>query len=103
MPGGAVLSTSRLALNRRRQAPAAFCATMQGLAPSPPAAHSRFAVVVAFAMIYVVWGSTYLAIRFAIETLPPFLMAAVRFLTAGTVLYVWARVVGGAAKPGRAQ
>jgi drug/metabolite transporter (DMT)-like permease len=70
---------------------------------SPPVAHSRFALVVAFAIVYVVWGSTYLAIRFAIETLPPFLMAAARFLTAGIVLYVWARLVAGAAKPGRAQ
>jgi drug/metabolite transporter (DMT)-like permease len=68
-----------------------------------PAAHSRFALVVAFAIVYLVWGSTYLAIRFAIETLPPFLMAAARFLTAGAVLYVWARLVAGAEKPGRAQ
>ncbi len=68
-----------------------------------PVPHSRFALVVAFAIVYVVWGSTYLAIRFAIETLPPFLMAAARFLTAGTVLYVWARLAAGAAKPGRAQ
>jgi drug/metabolite transporter (DMT)-like permease len=68
-----------------------------------PVAHSRFALVAAFAIVYVVWGSTYLAIRFAIETLPPFLMAAARFLTAGTVLYAWARLVAGAEKPGRAQ
>jgi len=64
---------------------------------------SRLALVGAFAIIYVVWGSTYLAIRFAIETMPPFLMAAARFLTAGTVLYVWARLAAGAEKPGRAQ
>ncbi|HXJ36957.1 MAG TPA: EamA family transporter [Candidatus Eisenbacteria bacterium] len=44
----------------------------------------------ALLVVYVVWGSTYLAIRIAIETLPPFLMAAVRFLVAGTVLYAWA-------------
>jgi len=68
-----------------------------------PIAHSRFALVLAFAIVYVVWGSTYLAIRFAIETLPPFLMAALRFLMAGTVLYVWARLGAGAEKPGRAQ
>ncbi len=41
-------------------------------------------------VVYVVWGSTYLAIRIAIETLPPFLMAGVRFLVAGTVLYAGA-------------
>ncbi|MCA9256142.1 MAG: EamA family transporter [Phycisphaerales bacterium] len=41
----------------------------------------------AFAIIYVVWGSTYLAIRYAIDTLPPFLMAGARYLTAGLVLF----------------
>ena len=68
-----------------------------------PSSHSRLALVAAFAIVYVVWGSTYLAIRFAIETLPPFLMAAARFLTAGMVLYLWARLARGAEKPGRAQ
>jgi drug/metabolite transporter (DMT)-like permease len=44
-------------------------------------------LVLAFACIYVVWGSTYLAIRLAVDTLPPFLMAGVRFLLAGAFLY----------------
>jgi drug/metabolite transporter (DMT)-like permease len=48
---------------------------------------SRAKIIVAFAAVYIIWGSTYLAIRFAIETLPPFLMAATRFLTAGALLY----------------
>lgn len=48
----------------------------------------------AFAAVYVIWGSTYLAILFAIETLPPFTMAAVRFLVAGAALYGWARARG---------
>jgi drug/metabolite transporter (DMT)-like permease len=52
----------------------------------------------AFAAVYVIWGSTYLAIRFAIETMPPFLMAGTRFVVAGGLLYVWA-VVRGAARP----
>ena len=43
----------------------------------------------AFAIVYVVWGSTYLAIRVAIETMPPFLMAGTRFLVAGGVLFAW--------------
>lgn len=47
--------------------------------------------MLAFAAIYLIWGSTYLAIRFAIETLPPFSMAAVRFLVAGGILYAVAR------------
>jgi drug/metabolite transporter (DMT)-like permease len=63
------------------------------------AAPSRWLVIVAFAIIYVIWGSTYLAIRFAIETLPPFLMAGSRFLIAGGVLYAWSRLAGGAERP----
>ena len=47
----------------------------------------RWRIVLAFAAIYLIWGSTYLAIRFAIETIPPYLMGGVRFLTAGGVLY----------------
>jgi drug/metabolite transporter (DMT)-like permease len=46
-------------------------------------------VAAAFAAIYVIWGSTYLAIRFAIESIPPLFMAGVRFLVAGGVLYAW--------------
>ena len=48
-------------------------------------------LTLAFASVYLIWGSTYLAIRFAIETLPPFSMAAVRFLVAGAILYGVAR------------
>jgi drug/metabolite transporter (DMT)-like permease len=52
---------------------------------------ARVRLVAAFAAVYLIWGSTYLAIRYAIDTLPPFLMAATRFLLPGSVLYVWAR------------
>jgi drug/metabolite transporter (DMT)-like permease len=51
-------------------------------------------VAIALGAVYLIWGSTYLAIRFAIETIPPFLMAAVRYLTAGALLYGWARLRG---------
>ena len=51
-------------------------------------------VALALGAVYVIWGSTYLAIRFAIETMPPFLMAGARYLTAGAVLYAWARAQG---------
>jgi drug/metabolite transporter (DMT)-like permease len=63
------------------------------------------AVVAALAVVYVVWGSTYLGIALAIETLPPLLMAGVRFLVAGVVLYVAARAVGAGrqARPDRVQ
>jgi len=54
----------------------------------------RLRVALAFLSIYTIWGSTYLAIRFAIETFPPFLMAAIRFLIAGSVLYAWTRFRG---------
>ena len=59
---------------------------------------TRTKLFTAFAAVYLVWGSTYLAIRFAIETLPPFLMAGVRFVIAGALLYGVARVRG-AARP----
>jgi len=48
-------------------------------------------VAVAFAAIYLIWGSTYLAIRFAVETIPPFSMGALRFLVAGGLVYAAAR------------
>ena len=51
---------------------------------------------------YLVWGSTYLAIRFAIATIPPFLMAGSRFLTAGLILFLWMRLRG-EKTPGTAQ
>lgn len=66
-------------------------------------APSRLALASAFAIVYLVWGSTFLAILFAIETLPPFLMASVRFLVAGTLVYAWARFVSGAAAPNGAE
>lgn len=66
------------------------------------AAPSRARVIAAYAAVYVVWGSTYLAINFAIATLPPFLMAGARFLVAGLVLYVWMRARG-AVRPSAAQ
>jgi drug/metabolite transporter (DMT)-like permease len=47
----------------------------------------KWRVVLAFAAIYVIWGSTYLAIRLAIETIPPYLMGGARFLIAGALLY----------------
>jgi drug/metabolite transporter (DMT)-like permease len=51
----------------------------------------RSRVLLALAAVYVVWGSTYLGIRFAIESIPPLLMAGGRFVLAGLVLLAWAR------------
>ena len=44
--------------------------------------------------IYIAWGTTYLAIRYAIESIPPFFMSGARFLVAGLILYLWRRVAG---------
>jgi drug/metabolite transporter (DMT)-like permease len=49
----------------------------------------RAKLILAFTLVYLIWGSTYLAIRYAIETLPPFLMAAGRFCVGGAVLFSW--------------
>lgn len=48
-------------------------------------------VIAAFAAVYIIWGSTYLGIKIAIESMPPLLMAGVRFVTAGVILFAWAR------------
>jgi drug/metabolite transporter (DMT)-like permease len=61
---------------------------------------SRPLVLAAFAAVYVLWGSTYLAIRFAVETVPPFLLAGVRFTIAGVILGAFA-LARGAAWPTR--
>jgi drug/metabolite transporter (DMT)-like permease len=52
----------------------------------------RFKLLLAFFLLYFIWGSTYLAIRYAIETLPPFLMAGTRFFSAGILLYAVMRL-----------
>ena len=49
---------------------------------------------IALVALYIVWGSTYLAIRFAVETMPPFLQASLRFLASGTILFIWRRAAG---------
>lgn len=48
--------------------------------------------------VYIFWGGTYLAMKFAIETMPPFMMAGIRFMTAGAIVYAW-QVSRGASKP----
>src|SRR5437899_9088514 len=60
------------------------------------AAPTKIRIIVAFAALYLIWGSTYLGIRFAIETVPPFLMAGTRFLSAGVMIYgiAWLQGIG---------
>jgi drug/metabolite transporter (DMT)-like permease len=59
----------------------------------------RARIITAFTAVYLIWGSTYLAIRFTIETLPPFLSAGLRFFLAGVILYVFARFKNGEPAP----
>lgn len=61
---------------------------------------SRAKLVAAFAAIYFIWGSTYLFIKFAIESIPPFMVGALRFWLAAAILYAWARIRSGV-KPTR--
>src|SRR5438477_7344457 len=48
---------------------------------------TKIRILIAFAALYLIWGSTFLGIRFAIETIPPFLMAGARFVLAGLIMY----------------
>ena len=57
---------------------------------------SRTRLLVAFLLVYLIWGSTYLAIRVAIGSMPPLVMGSIRFLIAGTAMWTWARVTTGA-------
>jgi len=70
--------------------------TQMNLKPHP----HRWKTLLAFAIIYFVWGSTFLAIRVGVHEVPPLLLAAMRFFAAGIVLYVW-MLVRGAASPTR--
>jgi len=65
--------------------------TLQGVGKTE-SSRKLLILVAAFAAIYIFWGSTYLAIKYAIETLPPFLMAGSRFFIAGSILFLWARL-----------
>src|SRR6202171_2622933 len=54
----------------------------------------RLKTLLAFALFYFVWGSTFLAIRVGVHEVPPFLLAGIRFSAAGIVLYIWMRARG---------
>jgi drug/metabolite transporter (DMT)-like permease len=58
----------------------------------------RWSIIAGFATIYTIWGSTYLAIRLGVDTIPPFMMAGARFTIGGLLLYLWVRSRG-AARP----
>ena len=56
---------------------------------------TKAAIIAGFITIYILWGSTYLGIRVAVETLPPFLMASARFLVAGGIITFWIALTRG--------
>ena len=53
--------------------------------------HQRSRIILAFASVYLIWGSTYLFMRFAVETLPPVAVAGVRYFVAGAILFAIAQ------------
>lgn len=61
-----------------------------------PGQQNKLKIFAAFFVIYFVWGTTYLAIKYAVETIPPYLMMGMRSLSAGAVLYAWGRLRGDA-------
>ena len=63
---------------------------MEATTPRP----RSWKTLLAFAIIYFVWGSTFLGIRIGVREVPPFLFAGIRFFTAGALLYFWMRVKG---------
>jgi drug/metabolite transporter (DMT)-like permease len=60
----------------------------------PHSRQHRFRVALAFALVYVFWGSTYLGIGIAVEHIPPLLMTGTRFLTAGVLMLAWCAMSG---------
>jgi drug/metabolite transporter (DMT)-like permease len=54
----------------------------------------KLKIWIALLTVYIVWGSTYLAIRYAVQTIPPFFMAGTRFIIAGAILFIWRRMAG---------
>ena len=56
---------------------------------------SKAKLIAAFAAIYFIWGSTYLGIKYALQSIPPFMIGATRFLIAGLLLFLWASLSSG--------
>jgi drug/metabolite transporter (DMT)-like permease len=79
----ASIDLSQVSLNRVRKLP------MEATSCQP-----RWKILLAFATIYLVWGSTFLAIRVGVREVPPLLLAGMRFSVAGIVLYGWMRAMG---------
>ncbi len=93
-------STNRPTPRSSADLPAESAAPPLGHGATAPA--TKWQLAAGFLVIYLVWGSTYLAIHWGVETIPPFGMGAARFLTAGSILYLWCRIRG-AEKPTKSQ
>jgi drug/metabolite transporter (DMT)-like permease len=78
-----------------------FVITMEYRHLPHAASPSRAKFLLAFAAVYLIWGSTYLGIRFAIETVPPFLVGGIRLVSAGLCMYAFLRLRGAARPTGR--
>jgi drug/metabolite transporter (DMT)-like permease len=62
---------------------------------------SRLKVYLAFAAIYLIWGSTYFFIREALDGFPPFMLGGLRFLVAAVLLFTWCLATGVSIRPGK--
>src|SRR4029077_109888 len=71
------------------QAPVVIQPAAPGISAHARARTHRFTVIFAFLSIYLIWGSTHLAIRYAVATIPPLYTAGIRHLTAGLILLAW--------------
>ena len=89
MPLASPLSFLYSAQMAADQGPLVIEETSPALFSPARARPNRLAVIFAFLAIYTIWGSTYLAIRYAVETIPPLYTAGLRHLTAGTILLLW--------------
>jgi drug/metabolite transporter (DMT)-like permease len=61
---------------------------------SKPASTTNWRIILAFAAVYIIWGTTYLAIRIGIESMPPFIMAGLRYLLAGIIMLAFIKIKG---------
>src|SRR5499425_3363497 len=71
------------------QAPGILEETSAGVFAPLVARPRRLTVIASFLSVYLIWGSTYLAIRYAVESIPPLYTAGLRHLTAGSILFIW--------------
>src|SRR5947209_10026034 len=78
-----------------------FVKHIEGTAPATTP-HGRIKIVISLFLLYIIWGSTYLGMRIALEGFPPFVMVGLRYLTAGIILYTFLRLRGAPA-PTRSQ